>query len=370
MHGTVFLCKRQHSFSRLLFSSFAGPALLCESRLVLRFCLIIALILGSLARAVAAETFQLANGESLSGELLLTTANDQGIQIKVAEGNYQRVAWTNFTQGDLKKFQANPKLAPLVEAYVEITPEERIRKTDVGELKQPPKLSRPSGQSFFGAVFGSGLGWFLMVILYGAVIYAGYEVAIFRAQPVPLVAGLSAIPFIGILAPIIFLSMPTRMPAVEEGAQEGAESLQPVPAADTPEAVNPMQDASVHHPTALHLAASAPHGGTAASQPGQAHQAAKSSIPPTTTFQRGQFTFNRRFFETKFPGFFGVVRRDTDKEMLLIIKSTRGEYHGERISRIAANDLHLEIRKGDATSEVMIPFQEIKEIQLKHRDAP
>src|SRR5215831_10360653 len=237
---------------RPVFSSFAAVALLCECRLVLRFCLFIGLILASLTRALAAETFQLANGESISGELLLTTANDQGIQVKVAEGNYQRVPWTNFTQVDLKKFQANPKLAPLVEPFVEITPEERIKKTDVGELKQPLRLSRPSGQSFFGAVFGSGLGWFLMLILYGAVIYAGYEVAIFRAQPIALVAGLSAIPFVGILAPIIFLSMPTRMPAGDKAVEEGAEAPQPVPAADTPEAVNPMQDGSIQHPTALH----------------------------------------------------------------------------------------------------------------------
>jgi hypothetical protein len=112
-----------------------------------------------------------------------------------------------------------------------------------------------------------------------------------------------------------------------------------------------------------------PHGGTSAPHGGQGHPPAKSSIPPATTFQRGQFTFNRRFFETKFPGFFGVVRRDADKDMILIIKSARGEYHGERISRIASNDLHLEVRKGDASSEVMVPFQEIKEIQLKHKDA-
>ncbi len=337
---------------------------------MLKFSLIIGLIFGSLACAIAAqETFQLANGETLTGEVLLTGANDQGIQIKAGEGNYQRVPWTNFSQGDLKKFQANPKLAPFVEPYVEITVEERIKKTDVGEMKVPTRLSRPSGQSFFGALFGSGLGWFLMLILYGAVIYAGYEVAIFRAQPVFLVAGLSAIPFIGILAPIIFLSMPTRMPATEETAGEGAQGAQPAPAADTPEAVNPMQ-AEVQHPTALHLAPSTPHGGTAAPAHGQAQPGPKAKIPATTTFQRGQFTFNRRFFETKFPGFFSVVRRDADKDMVLVIKAARGEYHGDRITRIAANDLHLEVRKGDATSEVMIPFQEIKEIQLKHKDAP
>jgi hypothetical protein len=93
------------------------------------------------------------------------------------------------------------------------------------------------------------------------------------------------------------------------------------------------------------------------------------ALPPTTTYQRGQFTFNRRFIETKFPGFFGVIRRDADRDMVLIIKSSRGEYVGQRISRIAANDLHLQVQRGHATEEVMIPFVEIQEIKLKHKDA-
>src|SRR5213075_3555312 len=86
------------------------------------------------------------------------------------------------------------------------------------------------------------------------------------------------------------------------------------------------------------------------------HEAEKTvpAIPETTKFQRGQLTFNRRFFETKFPGFFGVVRRDAERDMLLVIKTTRGEYAGQRISRIAANDLHLEIQRGSASEEVLI----------------
>jgi len=112
---------------------------------------------------------------------------------------------------------------------------------------------------------------------------------------------------------------------------------------------------NIEHPTKLHLAPS---------------EKPKTEHPATTTFQRGQFTFNRRFFETKFPGFFGVVRRDADRDMLLVIKAARGEYAGERISRIAANDLHLEVKKGEASHEVMIPFQEIQQIQLKHKNAP
>ena len=80
--------------------------------------------------------------------------------------------------------------------------------------------------------------------------------------------------------------------------------------------------------------------------------------------------FNRRFFETKFPGFFGMVRRDAEKDMLLIFHSARGEYTAERISRISANDLHLQVRKAHATEEIMIPFTEIKEVRLKHKDSP
>ena len=80
--------------------------------------------------------------------------------------------------------------------------------------------------------------------------------------------------------------------------------------------------------------------------------------------------FNRRFFETKFPGFFGVVRREADKDMVLFIKAARGQYIGERISRISANDMYVQVHKGEASEEVMVPFSEIQEVQLKHRDSP
>src|SRR5262249_54821726 len=160
---------------------------------------------------------------------------------------------------------------------------------------------------------------------YGAIIYAGYEVAIFRAQPIPLVMGLSAIPFLGFFAPIVFLAMPTRMQAgavPEQAVEAEATHAQPgQPAAhEAPEAANPMQGDAAPHPPSLQI----PH----AEKP-------KSNIPATQTFQRGQFTFNRRFIETKFSGFFGVVRRDTDRDLLLIVKAMRGEYVAERISRIA-----------------------------------
>ena len=97
--------------------------------------------------------------------------------------------------------------------------------------------------------------------------------------------------------------------------------------------------------------------------------AQKPAAPAATVFKRGQFTFNRRFFETKFPGFFGVVKRDADRDMVLVVKSARGTYVADRISRIAANDFHLQVPHGQASEEVMVPFQDIQEITLKHKDA-
>ena len=53
---------------------------------------------------------------SISGEMLISSANDQGVQIKVGEGDYQRIPWANFTQEDLRRFAQNPKMQPLIEA--------------------------------------------------------------------------------------------------------------------------------------------------------------------------------------------------------------------------------------------------------------
>src|SRR5262249_28054143 len=148
-----------------------------------------------------------------------------------------------------------PKLANFVEPFIVITPEERAKKTEIPNLKQPTRLERPPAQSLFGALFSSALGLFLLLVVYGATIYAGYEVAIFRAQPVPLVAGLSAIPLLGVLAPIIFLAMPTKVQPIEQTWE-----TQPATRPEAPEVVNPMQGetAPQQHPAGLRLADTAP----------------------------------------------------------------------------------------------------------------
>ncbi len=86
-------------------------------------------------------------------------------------------------------------------------------------------------------------------------------------------------------------------------------------------------------------------------------------------FQRGQFTFNRRFFETKFSGYFGVVRHGTEKDQTLLVKTGGGQFVVERITRISSNDVHLEVIQNGVHQEIMLPFAQIQEIQLRPKTA-
>jgi hypothetical protein len=301
------------------------------------------------AERVRADTFQLANGETLSGEVV--SFDENGLMVRLPDGiSYsERISWTNFTQADLRRLRQNEKIAPLVEPFIEITPEERLRQ-DAVEIKPAPRLKRPESRSLLGALFSSVVGVFVLLVLYAANLYAAYEVSIFRARPAALVCGVSAVlPLIG---PIVFFSIPPPREPFED-----ADAPPQAPAVIQPFGVRPQPDA----------AGPAPAGGTRLAQPEAAK--ATSEIPQTQIFQRGAFTFNRRFFETRFPGFFSMVRRDADKDMVLVIRSARGHVIAHRISRIAANELHVQPQRGPASEDVMIPFSEIQEVQLKHVNA-
>jgi hypothetical protein len=152
-----------------------------------------------------------------------------------------------------------------------------------------------------------------------------------------MVAALSAVlPFV---APIIFLSMPTKRPKAEPAYEMAAPPAEEAPTAVAEEA-----------PVAAEQAPEQP------------------AIPQPVVYPRGQFTFNRRFFETKFAGFLKMVPGESERDKVIHIKSARGEHTGQRLSRIEPNELYLQIRKGAATEEVMIPFSEIYEVTVKHKD--
>jgi len=292
----------------------------------------------------------MADGQTVTGDIV--AANENGLQLNLGGGKYERLPWMKFSQESLKKLAAMskpPKIAEYVDPFIEIPLEERAKKTEV-VIKDVERLDRPAKRgSLFGGLFGSSVGLICLLLIYAANVYAGYEISVVRAYPVALVCGISAIaPIVG---PIIFLCVPTRIISAEEWkpgqprpqtATEGEAAAEPayVPGSG-------LQLASTEAPEA----------------------AAASQVPQTQLFERGKFTFNRRFFETKFAGFFGLVRRDAEKDMVLVFKSPRGEFIANRITRITANELHLEVRKGSSTQETSISFAEIQEIRLKHKDA-
>lgn len=306
-----------------------------------------------LAGRLHADSFQLLDGSTVTGEIILPATAD-GLNIKIAQGKYQRLAWTNLAQATLQELtkNPNPKIVEYAEPFIEITEDQKLKKTEPPVIKPPPRLERPAKGSLFGALFGSSIGLVALLLVYAANIYGGYEIATVRAYPPALVCTVAAVaPVVG---PIIFLCLPTRVKsAAEENVEEPAAEAAAAEAATTEHAS--MADAAPGAASSsLHIAAPA---------------TTSASLPPTQMFQRGQFTFNRRFIETKFAGYFGTIRRETEKDMIFLLKSARGEFVVGRITRIAANDMHIEVRKGGATSEVPVAFAEIQEIQLKHKDA-
>ncbi len=298
--------------------------------------------MGLFAPAVFGDTFELNNGQTLTADIV--SYNETGLMLRPEGGNYERLPWTKFSQDTLKRLAKNPKMTQFVDPFIEITQEERIQRTAV-PIQPVPRLDRPEAHSLLGALFGSSVGVFALLLVYAANVYAGYEIALFRAQPVGLVCGVSAV--VPVLGPVLFLAMPTRVekPVTRVVAEAPVEAA-PVEAAEA--------------------AGSATGGLALAARPADAATAA---VPQVQVFQRGQFTFNRRFIETKFPGFFGIIKRDAEKDMVLLIKSARGQYEASRVTRITANDMHVEVSRGAASQEVQVPFVEIQEIQLKHRDA-
>jgi hypothetical protein len=304
--------------------------------------LILSVLLATAAFAeTPAITLHLSDGQTVSGELV--QANESGILLRQADGQpAPRIPWGKLSQADLKELQQNPKAEKFVEPFIEVSQEEKLKKTEV-EIKPVPKLQRPTNRSMFGALGSSVIGIFILLVLYAANIYAAYEISIFRAQPAGLVCGVAAVaPIIG---PIIFISMPTRLRQKEP-------DWQPPAAEYTPES-------EAAAAIAAEQAAAATEQAAAPVQP--------AGPPPPKVFARGQFTFNRRFFETQIPGFFAMVRPEAERDTVLTFKAVRGTFVVQRISRISAADITLQVQKGNAFEDHIVPFGEIQEVQLQRQ---
>jgi hypothetical protein len=294
-----------------------------------------------------ADVYELSNGEKIEGDPISFDA--RGVVFKKTDQSFApRVSWTNFTDAALKRLSEFPEGKKFAEELMvdeEIPQEEAAAQLEI--KPQPvPRLDRLPPSAGLLGMARSPLGLALLILVYLANIYAGFEVAVFRNYPVWVVCLMAALfPLVG---PIIFLCLPTRVHSHAHPAYETpVEHLQPE------EAHAAYAEAQVH----------------AAAAPAAAPPQEKSAAPAATVYQRGTTTFNRRFFETKLANFMRVVPSEQDKDLVLVVKSARGEHIGSRISRVTPSDLCLQVNKGGASAEVSLPFTEIKEVQVCHKDA-
>lgn len=314
---------------------------------MIRRAVVLLWVLGTWLTSAHAQSFPLLNGEVISGEPIHFTA--QGVVIKRTDGTFApRIGWTNFTEAALKELGKDRRAKPFVDQFLEAEEEEQAERQAEAAitLKPVPRLERPNLKAGFGALFTSPLSIALLFLFWAANIYAAYEIALFRNYPWALVCGIAAV--VPIIGPVLFLCLPTYIPGVQE--EEQAEAQYAAAQADVPVAEVPVTAAVPEQAHAAHAPA-APAG------------------PPHTVYKRGQTTFNRRFFETKLASFLRVTPSEAEKDMVLFIKSSRGEYTGSRISRITPNDIHLLVTKGAASQDVTIPFTEMSEVHVKHKDA-
>jgi hypothetical protein len=312
---------------------------------------------------VAAQggSYKLANGETVTGEVI--TYAGEYVQIKVSADNYTKYKWGDLSQEALKQLYqeaTRPADKAYIEPYLEELNQEKARQRAI-EIKPVPRVERPTTGIGLFAAFGSPVGLVLIFLVYAANIYAGYEISVYRNMPpTPVCVGSAILP---VIAPIAFLCLQKPPAFMKTG-----------PATTTTETTAIAEIAAATSPEALVTEIPAEESGLPPGPspiPGAGGGPAPAAqLPAPISFKRGEFTFNRRFIETKMPGFFRVVPSEKDKDLVLLVRAARGDFLGRRISRIGPNDFDLEVFKDTVTANEMIPFNEINEIQIRHKDLP
>ena len=291
-----------------------------------------------LSGAARAESFTLADGGAVSGDIL--KSDDNGIMLRAGDG-YTNVAWARFSQDTLKQLAQNPKYKQYVDVFIEPDKSQHPASAEI-RLNTVTRLERPAHPSVLGGLFKSPVGLLMLVIIYFANIYAALEVALFRGRPLGQVVALSAVlPLIG---PAVFLALP--MPK------------EPEPVETPEEAAAAAAAAAPRKPGA------APTKATTDIEIVEASWKKEDKKPEAQVFARGKFTFNKRFIETKFAGYIGEPKGDA-KKFSMEAKTGAGQFMVEYIAQIGLNEMILETPNGQVT----VPFGDILEIKLVPKPA-
>lgn len=294
-----------------------------------------------------AQTFTLENGNRFEGQI--ARLDENGFIVRLSIGGFSELTELVYlSQETLRMLAENPKYTELVEPFIDL-PEEDMEPPQIN-VRQPNRLTLPDRQSGFLASFASPVGMFFIIVFYLGNLLAAFEVAVYRGRPAALVCGLAVI--LPVVAPIIFLSLP----AVEWDEEE---TLTKEPEVVFEEKIAPIP------PPPSSRAPGIP-------TMGQSKLGLKKSAAPTKgaeakVFTRSSTEFNRHFFETTFPEFFRVVASPSIKDMVLEFKGPKKDVVARRITRISANELHLQLIA--TNKEIALGFGEILQVKLRHKDA-
>lgn len=302
----------------------------------------------SICPALGAE-YKLTNGDIYKGQA--ASFNDDGLIVRLDLGGFSpRVPWGKFTQETLKQLMDVPEAREFVEPYIEIPieviQEQRQKQREI-RIVEPEKVPHTASKVGFFAAMANPLGYALLAALYLANLYAAAQIARFKGRPVALVVGVSAI--LPVIGPILFALLPSLGQPQAEAAVEAA------PVAETN--TNPMQQnlPAGMQASSLGLAGGGAPAGKAAANPAYSQ-----------VYNRTNTTFDRRFFETKFTGFFRVAPAEPEKDLVIVVKTPKQEIVAARVSRISANEVHFQLQRG---AEASVAFGEITEVSVRPKGA-
>src|ERR1043166_9240603 len=148
------------------------------------------------------QSLKLTDGTTVSGRLV--AFKDQYIQVALGAVSetpvYTNIYWARVSQESLEQLLANPQAKPYATIFLDPSARERVTATSKKiSILDPPRLDRPQA----GSLFASPVMLVVLLLIYAANIYAGWEIGIFRQWSPAMVAAVSA--FLPIIGPSIFL---------------------------------------------------------------------------------------------------------------------------------------------------------------------
>jgi hypothetical protein len=299
-----------------------------------------------------ARDYKLMDGSTIAGEV--SDGNDYGVVFRQDVGGFtKRIPWSKFTQETLKLLAEEPKYKRFVEPFIEVPPEfNKPKPKPPVQVREVDRVDRPTGRTSFFSSFTTPIGLAALGVLYVANLLAAYEIARYRNRPIAVVCGLSAL--LPLFGPLVFLVSPSL---------ESHDSPESAPTVD--------QTVGSSEPGApgvgMGRAAGAQGAGAGLRVAATAEKGVEGGSLLGKVFKRGDYTFNRRFIETQFTGFFRVVPSEAEKDLVLVVTTPKKEFVGKRISRISSNEFYLQLLQGGG-KEVSIGFTEIAQIAVKNKD--